>query len=84
MKDVSTFFKNHNFTADIDVEALLAEFDRQMVQGLEGKGGSLKMIPAYVDADKEVPTESPIIVLDAGKIGPFFVIVKVVVPPGDK
>lgn len=66
MKDVSTFFKNHNFTADIDVEALLAEFDRQMVQGLEGKGGSLKMIPAYVDADKEVPTETPIIVLDAG------------------
>lgn len=60
------FFAKNAFSADVDVEALLTEFDRQMDAGLAGKKSSLAMIPAYVDADRTVRTDTPIVVLDAG------------------
>ncbi len=63
---VAEFFAKHRFSADIDTNAMLAEFDRQMTAGLEGRVHSLAMIPAYVDVDRSVPTTTPIIVLDAG------------------
>ncbi len=63
---VAEFFAKHRFSADIDTPAILAEFDRQMTAGLKGKVQSLAMIPAYVDVDRSVPTDTPIIVLDAG------------------
>ena len=40
------FFAKNAFSADVDVEALLTEFDRQMDAGLAGKKSSLAMIPA--------------------------------------
>ena len=63
---VAEFFAQYKFSPDVDIEALLVEFNSQMDAGLAGKGKSLAMIPAYVDVDKSVPTDSPIIVLDAG------------------
>lgn len=63
---VAEFLAKHHFSAGIDAAALLAEFNRQMDAGLEGGATSLAMIPAYVDVSKPVPTDSPIIVLDAG------------------
>ena len=63
---IPEFFRKHGFSAAVDADALLAEFDRQMDEGLAGRASSLSMIPAYLNVDKEVPTESPVIVLDAG------------------
>ncbi len=63
---VAEFFAKYRFSANVDMNALLAEFDRQMTAGLEGKVQSLAMIPAYVDVNRTVPTNTPIIVLDAG------------------
>ena len=60
------FFSKHGFSAAVDADALLAEFDRQMDAGLAARPSSLAMLPAYLDVTKEVPVESPIIVLDAG------------------
>ena len=64
--NVNEFFKKHNFSQNVCADEMLAEFDRQMDLGLSAAGGSLKMIPAYIDADRAVPTNTPIIVLDAG------------------
>lgn len=63
---VAEFFTNYRFSSNVDINALLAEFDHQMSAGLEGKVQSLAMIPAYVDVNRSVPTNTPIIVLDAG------------------
>ena len=63
---VADFLSKHRFSPRVDSEALLAEFDRQMDAGLSGRPSSLAMIPAYVDSSRAVPTDTPIIVLDAG------------------
>lgn len=63
---VSELFQKYDFSATFDVDALLAEFDRQMDEGLAGRPSSLAMIPAYIDSGKPVPVDEPIIVLDAG------------------
>jgi hexokinase len=63
---IAEFFAQNAFSPDIDTDALLAEFDRQMDAGLAGGKSSLAMIPAYVDADRAVKTDTPINVLDAG------------------
>ena len=63
---VTEFFRKHDFSAAVDAEALLAEFDRQMDDGLAGRPSSLAMLPAWLGVDRDVPTESPIVVLDAG------------------
>ena len=63
---VADFLAKHRFSPRVDSEALLAEFDRQMDAGLTGRPSSLAMIPAYVDSSRAVPTDTPIIVLDAG------------------
>ena len=63
---IAEFFAQNAFSPDVDIDALLVEFDRQMDAGLAGGKSSLAMIPAYVDADRAVKTDTPINVLDAG------------------
>ena len=63
---IEEFFRKHDFSADVDAGALLAEFDRQMDEGLAARPSSLAMLPAYVDSSREVPTDTPVVVLDAG------------------
>ena len=63
---IPEFFATHDFSAAVDADALLAEFDRQMDEGLAGRPSSLAMLPAWLGTDKDVPVESPIVVLDAG------------------
>lgn len=64
--NVADFFAKYEFSQNVDTKALLAEFDRQMEAGLAGDIESLKMIPAYLDVDKTVPVDTPVVVLDAG------------------
>lgn len=61
------FFRKHGFTSAPNTHELLAEFDRQMDAGLEGRNpASLAMIPSYVSMERAVPVGSPVLVLDAG------------------
>lgn len=63
---IPEFFEKHDFSAAVDTDAVLAGFDRQMDDGLAGRPSSLAMLPAYLDVARDVPVESPIVVLDAG------------------
>lgn len=51
---------------DIDMEKTCDIFVDEMKNGLEGKHSSLEMIPTYIETDKEVPINKPVIVMDAG------------------
>lgn len=67
MQNIQQFLKDHGFDIDaIDVNGLLAAFDREMAAGLDGRPSSLPMIPAYVPIDRPVPSGQPVIVIDAG------------------
>ena len=41
-------------------------FLKEMTNGLNGTKSSLMMIPTYIDTEASIPTEKPVIVLDAG------------------
>lgn len=43
-----------------------ALFLKEMGNGLDGEKSSLMMIPTYIDTESHIPTEKPVIVLDAG------------------
>ena len=51
---------------DYDVAVLVGMILRDMAQGLEGRGGSLEMIPTYVRPPESIPADEPVIVVDAG------------------
>ena len=42
--NLEAFFRKHDFSADVDAGALLAEFDRQMDEGLAGRASSHSFI----------------------------------------
>lgn len=61
------FLKNHGF--DIDAynrDELLESFLREMEAGLKGEESSLMMIPSFINTDKPIPVEKPVIILDVG------------------
>jgi len=51
---------------EIDMERLCEVFHNEMRKGLNGQDSSLAMIPTYIEVGKDVPTDKPVIVLDAG------------------
>jgi len=57
---------NHMDSGQLEMDSLCYSFDREMDRGLEGTGGSLLMIPTYLEADSEVPRGRPVIAVDAG------------------
>jgi hexokinase len=64
---VDIFLQNNGLNENnIDPETVLADFREEMNKGLSGKKSSLKMIPAFVTTDKELPKNKPVIVIDAG------------------
>jgi hexokinase len=52
--------------AAYDADELLANFLDEMKRGLNGEGGSLAMIPAYVSPEGSVPAGKTVAVIDAG------------------
>jgi hexokinase len=67
MSHTQQFLRDHGFDCGaINVDGLLVAFEREMVAGLEGRTGSLPMIPAYISIDRPVPVNQPVIVIDAG------------------
>lgn len=66
-ESVNPFFLKVGFNCDaIDVEQLSRDFAEEMRKGLEGKEGSLMMIPTYIGMNEEPAINKPVIVLDAG------------------
>jgi hypothetical protein len=61
--------RNGMFFGDIDLDGECDTFISEMERGLQGTGddaGSLEMIPTYIDADREIPRDEPVIAVDAG------------------
>jgi hexokinase len=54
------------YHADIDMEATCRTFLQEMDRGLAGRKGSLAMLPTYLDIERRIPRDKPVIVMDAG------------------
>lgn len=50
----------------IDMDKYCKLFLEEMKRGLEGKQSSLQMIPTFIEVDRGLPLNQPVIVLDAG------------------
>lgn len=61
----------------VDREKLLAAFDAEMTAGLAGEESSLAMIPSFISIDRDVKTDTPVVVLDAGGTNLRTAVVKV-------
>ncbi len=76
MNEAQQFLKKHQLTADnLDINDLVKDFLNEMNAGLKGEDSSLIMIPTYIEADKELIPNLPVIAVDAG--GTNFRIAKV-------
>ncbi len=54
------------FHGEIDAARCTQEFIEEMKAGLAGRPSSLRMIPTFVEADREIPAGEPVIAMDAG------------------
>ncbi|NSW93999.1 MAG: hexokinase, partial [Bacteroidales bacterium] len=67
MKSVDDFLVKHKLRAsDIDIEELVKVFTEDMIAGLEGKEGALRMIPTYIEAENDFLKDTPVLAIDAG------------------
>jgi hexokinase len=67
MRKISDFLTDHRLMAsDIDIEELVRVFTGDMISGLAGKIGALRMIPTYIEAENEFITDTPVLAIDAG------------------
>jgi len=58
--------KNGMEPADINIERVCRFFLDEMEKGLAGRKSSLAMLPTYIETEKEIPRNKPVIVMDAG------------------
>jgi hexokinase len=64
---VTDFLTQHHMSYEtIDMEEYCHIFLEEMTNGLAGKKSSLQMIPTYIEVEREIPINEPVIVLDAG------------------
>lgn len=67
MKTVDKFLKEHKLESeDIYIQEIVDEITLEMLNGLEGKESSLRMIPTYIEADNKFLTDVPVVAIDAG------------------
>ncbi|MCF8364057.1 MAG: hypothetical protein K9G70_15705 [Prolixibacteraceae bacterium] len=67
MNRAQQFLKKHQLNAsELNIQKLVNLFLKEMDAGLQGKEGSLMMIPTYIEADKELKPNEPVIAIDAG------------------
>lgn len=67
MNRAKQFLKDHKITAaDLNIEELCDLFIKEMENGLAGKGSSLIMIPTYIEVNKQITANQPVIAIDAG------------------
>ena len=58
--------KNGMDPADIDMEQTCRVFIEEMELGLAGKESSLAMLTTYIETERNIPLNEPVIVMDAG------------------
>ncbi len=58
--------KQGMYHGDISIPETCEVFLSEMDKGLTGKKGSLAMLPTYIDIERELPRDKPVIVMDAG------------------
>ncbi|MEE8577254.1 MAG: hexokinase, partial [candidate division Zixibacteria bacterium] len=64
---VTSFLSSHGmYHGDIEMHQCCDVFIDEMQQGLAGRDSSLAMIPTYIETDRELPANEPVIVMDAG------------------
>jgi len=64
---VEDFFrKNGMDPEDIDIEQSCNVFLEEMRKGLSGESSSLAMLPTYIETERQIPRNQPVIVMDAG------------------
>lgn len=67
MNKTQQFLKAHKLSAaELDLKSLTDDFISEMKNGLEGKDGSLQMIPTYIGADGQIKPNQPVVAIDAG------------------
>jgi len=67
MRSADDFLKDHKLLAsDVDMEELVRIFTEDMVLGLAGKPGALRMIPTYIEADNDFIKDTTVLAIDAG------------------
>ena len=66
-QSVAKFLHKHGmYHADIDMEKTCRTFLQEMDRGLAGRKNSLAMLPTYLDIERRIPRDKPVIVMDAG------------------
>jgi hexokinase len=66
-RHIRQFLEEYGLLPDgIDADELIGKFLSEMEAGLAGRESSLAMIPTYISADREIPSNEPVIVVDAG------------------
>ena len=67
MNRAQLFLKEHKMTAsDLNIGELCNLFIKEMENGLEGRNSSLIMIPTYIEVNKQITANQPVIAIDAG------------------
>ena len=62
-----SFLRRHGMEPEeFDLQKGLEEYLQEMRRGLAGEGGSLEMIPTYIELASSVPVGEPVIAVDAG------------------
>ena len=75
MNKTQKFLKAHKLlAAELDMKSITDDFILEMKNGLDGKGGSLMMIPTYISAEGKINPNEPVVAIDAG--GTNFRVVK--------
>ena len=67
MNKTQQFLKAHKLQAsELDLKTITDDFISEMKKGLEGKGGSLLMLPTYIGAEGTIKPNQPVVAIDAG------------------
>lgn len=67
MTSTEQFLRNHKLQAsDISIQRIVDDFHEEMSNGLQGRPGSLRMIPTYIEADNAFAQDLPVLAIDAG------------------
>jgi hexokinase len=67
MNKTQEFLKKHKlYSLEIDIQSITDDFIADMKHGLEGKPGSLQMIPTYLSAEGKIKPNEPVVAIDAG------------------
>ena len=78
-REVAAFLAKHGmYHGDIHLDQTCEAFLAEMQAGLTGADSSLAMLPTYIETEREVPRNKPVVVMDAG--GTNFRVATVVFP----